>query len=140
MKKFRNIKIGAIFLVTLFILIWGISFLKGLSIFKSEKHYHVVYDKIGGMQVSSRVMLRGFQVGQVSKIEFDTIDYKNLFVELTLTKNVKIPVNSIAKIVSSDLMGTKEINLILSDSSRFYKEEIAKWTCFNCNWDYFYDA
>ena len=122
MKKYRNIKIGAIFLVTLFLLVWGINFLKGLSLFKSENHYYVVYDKIGGMQVSNRIMLHGFQVGQVSKIEFDTIDYKSLIVELTLTKNVKIPVNSIAKIVSSDLMGTKEINLILSDSLRYYKE------------------
>ncbi len=122
MKKYRNIKIGALFLFTLFILIWGVNFLKGLSLFKSENHYFVVYDKIGGMEVSSRIMLHGFQVGQVSKIDFDTIDYKSLIVELTLTKNVKIPVKSVAKIISSDLMGTKEIDLILSDSTSYHKD------------------
>lgn len=106
----------------MFILVAGISFLKGLNLFKKEMKYYVVYDKIGGMEVSSRVMLRGYQVGQVSSIQFDTTDYRSLIVELVLTKNVKIPLNSIAEIVSADLMGTKEIHLIFNDTTAFQKD------------------
>ena len=116
MNKLRIIKIGTLVIFSLVVLIWGISYLKGLSLLKQERYYYGVYDKIGGLSVSSRIMLNGYQVGQVENIEFDTTDYRNLLVTMVLTENVKIPMKSIARIISSDLMGTKEINFIFYDT------------------------
>jgi phospholipid/cholesterol/gamma-HCH transport system substrate-binding protein len=121
LKKKRNTIIGIYIVVTLAVLIWGLSFLKGLSLFEKERNYYVVYDKIGGLQKSSRIMLNGYQVGQVSDIKFDTTDYRNIIVSLILHQDVKIPVRTVARIVSSDLMGTKEIHLIFSNANELYK-------------------
>ena len=116
MSKSRNIRIGGLVLLSLLILIWGISFLKGLSIFSKEQNYYAVYDKIGGLEVSSRIVLNGYQVGQVRAIEFDTTDYRNLVVKMVLNKDVKIPLKTTARIISADLMGTKAINLVFYDT------------------------
>ncbi|MEA3445130.1 MAG: MlaD family protein [Bacteroidota bacterium] len=119
MNKYRNIKIGAIVLISLFVLIWGLNFLKGLSLFKEEKKYNVLYNKVGGLENSTRVMLNGFQIGQVESVSLDTSNFK-IHVSIVLSEKVRIPVNSVARIVSSDLMGTKEVHLILYDTTAYY--------------------
>ncbi len=119
MSKSRNIRIGLIILISLFILIWGLNFLKGLSLFKEEERYHVVYEKVGGLENSTRVMLNGFQVGQVESVSLDTESFM-IHVSIVLSENIRIPKKSTARIISSDLMGTKEIHLILYDTSAFH--------------------
>lgn len=119
MSKFKNIKIGAIVLVSLFILVWGLNFLKGLNLFKEEKKYNVVYNKVGGLENSTRVMLNGYQVGQVNEVSMNHSTF-NIHVGIVLSENIRIPLKSVARIASSDLMGTKEIQLILYDTSAFH--------------------
>ena len=119
MNKRKNIIIGAIVLVTLFIFIWGLNFLKGLSLFKEEQKYHVVYNKVGGLEASTRMMLNGYQIGQVEEVKFDTETFK-IHVSLVMSENIRIPLKSVARIVSSDLMGTKEVHLILYDTTAFH--------------------
>ncbi len=120
MKIHKNTYIGFFAIVVLVILIWGISFLKGLSLFQAERNYYVVYEKVGGLQRSSAIMLKGYQVGQVQDIYFDTIDYQSIIVKLMVDQDIKIPLNSEARIVSSDLMGTKEIQFIFSESDSLH--------------------
>ena len=120
MKKSKLTLIGVFIVVILSVLVWGMNFLKGLNLFEQEKNYYAVYEKVGGLERSSRVMLNGFQVGQVKNIYFDTTDYKHLVVKMIVNQDIKIPLKSIAKIVSSDLMGTKEIQLIFSDSKELH--------------------
>ncbi|MCF8457828.1 MAG: MlaD family protein [Bacteroidales bacterium] len=119
MSKFRNVKIGAIVLVSLFVLVWGLNFLKGLSLFKEEKRYNVVYTKVGGLENSTRVMLNGFQIGQVDEVKLNTSTFK-IHVGIVLSENLRIPLKSVARIVSADLMGTKEVQLILYDTTAFH--------------------
>ena len=121
MKISKNTFIGIFSVIILTILIWGISFLKGLSLFETERNYYVVYEKVGGLQRSSPIMLKGFQVGQVRDIYFDTLDYQTIIVKLLVNQDIKIPLGSEARIVSSDIMGTKEIHFFFSETESLHK-------------------
>ena len=57
-------------IAALCILIWGVNYLKGTSLFESRTTYYGIYDNVGGLKVSSGVMYRGYQVGQVANISF----------------------------------------------------------------------
>ncbi len=60
-KKFsKEVKIGIAFVVALFILYFGINFLKGINIFKPSNSYTVVFDDVTGLTLSSPVVLNGF--------------------------------------------------------------------------------
>lgn len=112
---------GFLVIASLAILIWGINYLKGIDLFKRNTNYHVVYEKIDGLLKSSSVSINGYQVGQVSEIKF-LGDYSGrLLVTLSLQGNYKIAKGSTAKIVSSDIMGTKSIRLEIVHSGEYYK-------------------
>ena len=122
MIKFsKYTKLGFLIIASLAILIWGINFLKGIDLLKLSKNYYVVYDKIDGLLKSSSVTINGYQVGQVSEIEFMSDYSGRLFVTLSLEGNYKIAKGSTARIVSSDIMGTKSIKLELVHSGEYYQ-------------------
>ncbi len=122
MKKITTeIKIGIIFVLCLFVFIWGINFLKGQNIFSKNNHYRVIYHDIKGLTESSPVMVNGFQVGQVEKIKLLPNKDNNLMLNLAVSKKFKIPHESIAEIISSDIMGSKAIELVLSDSNKYHQ-------------------
>lgn len=117
MKTGRLIRIGLLFAGTIFILFWGINFLKGKNFLKPEKIYYATYEKIGGLMVSSPVTVNGFKLGDVREISLAGNDYKQVLVRFVITyPEFEIPFGSVAKIYSLDLMGTKGIQLILGDS------------------------
>jgi phospholipid/cholesterol/gamma-HCH transport system substrate-binding protein len=114
-------KLGFLVLATLTIFIWGINFLKGFDLLKRNTRYYVVYEKIDGLLKSSSVSINGYQVGKVSKIDF-LGDYSGrLLVTLSLQGDYKIAKGSTAKIVSSDIMGTKSIKLEIIHSGEYYQ-------------------
>jgi phospholipid/cholesterol/gamma-HCH transport system substrate-binding protein len=114
MERKRMIKIGIVISAAIFIFFWGINFLKRKDLFKKENKFYGVYHNISGLTVSSAVMLNGFQIGEVSKINFKKGRTDSLVVELLVESKFPIPRNSRAEIFSVDIMGTKGIQ-ILSD-------------------------
>ncbi len=115
MKIKREVKVGALVVFTLAFLYWGMNFLKGRNFFNSSRVFYAVYDQVNGLVESNEVIINGYKVGSVSKIKF--IDSKGrMCVEILVENNILIPKNSIAKIFSSNLMGSKAIELVLGDS------------------------
>jgi len=108
-KISKHTKLGFLILACLTILIWGINFLKGIDLFKRNSTYYVVYDRIDGLLESSSISINGYQVGQVSDIQLQKDNSGKLLVTLSLQGDFKIPKGSSAKIVASDLMGTKSV-------------------------------
>ncbi len=121
MKVSKYTKLGFLIVVTITILIWGISYLKGSDIFKQYKTYHVIYERIDGLVESSKVTMNGYQIGQVKKIAFDENNYGNLIVTFMVDASFRLPVNSVAQIISSDIMGTRSIKMIMSDETELYQ-------------------
>lgn len=119
-KISKYTKLGFLILACLFILIWGINYLKGIDIFRRTTNYFVVYEKIDGLLKSSVVNINGYQVGQVTDISFLNDYSGRILVSLSLHGDYKIAKGSIAKIVSSDIMGTKSIKLEIVHSGEYY--------------------
>jgi len=121
MKLSKYTKLGILVIASLSILIWGISYLKGVDLLKRSSDYYVVYEKIEGLLESSSVTINGYQVGQVSKIEFLSDYSGRLLVTISLQGDFKIAKGSTAKITSSDIMGTKAIKLEIVHSGEYYQ-------------------
>jgi len=122
MKISKYSKLGLLVIACLTILIWGINYLKGIDILKRNTRYYVVYEKIDGLLESSPVSINGYQVGQVSDIQFLSDYSGRLIATLALSGDFKIGKGSTARIVSSDIMGTKSIKLEIVHSAEYYDE------------------
>ncbi len=120
--KSKFIRLGILILVSSLILIWGLSFLKGNDIFSRNNEYHVIYESVDGLSQSNDVLISGYKIGQVTNIRFMPDNSGRLLVSITVDASVNIPINSIAQIVSSDIMGTRSIKIILSDLNVYYDE------------------
>ena len=120
MKISKYARLGVLIVISLSILIWGLSYLKGNDFFKQSEYYHVIYDRIDGLVESNKVTLNGYEIGQVKSISFTPDHSGNLLVTLMIDADFRIPVNSVAQIVSSDIMGTRSIKMILSNEQELY--------------------
>ncbi len=120
-NKYKHILIGLIVAITIGIFFFGLNYLKGKNYFIEEDSFYVVYKRIEGLTVSSPVLLNGYNVGQVREIKFFDLNKGNLIVKFVVEKDISIPKNSIAKIYSQDLMGTKAIELEFSDNEELLK-------------------
>lgn len=108
-KKFsKEVKIGIAFVIALFILYFGINFLKGINIFKPSNSYTVVFDDVTGLTLSSPVVLNGFQVGLVYSMKLENDSANKVAVVLNLDKGVKLNKGSKVKLDVS-LMGTATV-------------------------------
>ncbi len=121
MKYSKYVKLGFLIVASMAILFWGLSYLKGNDVFKRSNYYYVVYDRIDGLLESNKVTMNGYQIGQVKSIAFDSKKTGTLIVTLMVDASFQIPVNSVAQIISSDIMGTRSIKMGLSNEDSFYK-------------------
>lgn len=118
MKISKEVKVGFVSIVAIALLVWGYNYLKGTNLFNSNKTVYTEYPFIGGLAKSSPVIVNGFQVGLVSDVYFKGDQSGNLMVELVITdRTLKIPSNSVANLISLDLLSSKGIGLTLGDSN-----------------------
>jgi phospholipid/cholesterol/gamma-HCH transport system substrate-binding protein len=124
MKKISNeIKVGAVALLTILVFIWLYNFLKGKEYFKITNNYYSVYDKIGGLAESSPVEVNGYKVGIVQSIEFIDATTGKLLVVFSVSKDFKLPVNTVAEIVPVSLLGGMKVQFVYGDGPGFYNED-----------------
>ena len=92
--------------------------MQGNDIFKKEKSYYAIYEKINGLVVSNPVSINGFNVGLVKKISFLDSRGTRILVEFAIkNKNIEISKDSKFRIFSSDLLGSKGVEIIIGESS-----------------------
>lgn len=118
MKGFnKEVKIGIAGIIALFILVFGINYLKGVSLFKPTRHFYVQFQDINGLAKSSPVFADGFKVGIVSKLEYDYVHPGNVVVEIDVDPSLRVPKGSTAEL-QSDLLGAVKLNLLLANNPR----------------------
>lgn len=118
----KNIKVASIFIMAAVLLFWGYNFLKGKDIFSSEQTFYAIYTDASGLSNADPVYVNGLQVGQVSSIAFHQRDMNKIVVGILYSKDQPIPKNSIAKIISTNLMGTKAISIQLGDATHVLQD------------------
>lgn len=119
MKYSRELVVGLMFILALAVFIWGYNFLKGMDVFTKEKVIYGVYDKVGGLVKSNPVSINGLKIGRVKDLYFEQNLSGNIIVEMAISSDFPIPRNSVAKIFSSDLMGSKAIEIILGNAGEY---------------------
>lgn len=116
LKLSRELRIGLLTVVTLAAFIWSFNFLKGKDLFNRQRTFYAAYENVAGLMTANAVTINGLSVGQVSKMSFNPANPNKIIVELSISNSVRIPKNSVARIFSSDLLGTRGIQLVLGDS------------------------
>lgn len=119
MKISNETKIGLLVLVGVGFLFLGYNFLKGKTLFKKEDHIYAVYENIQGLAKSNPVVINGLQVGNISNLDGGR-EVRRIVVTVNLTKDVIIPVNSLA-VINPNLLGTTSLEIKLGNSGTALK-------------------
>lgn len=74
------------------------------------------FDRIDGISAGADVKISGVKVGSIGKLSIDPQSYQAK-VELSISKDILIPDDSMAEVVSESFMGSKYIALIPGGSA-----------------------
>ena len=100
------------------VLYWGVNFLKGENVFSNKRFFYAIYENVDGLTISRPVTVNGFKVGQVSAIEFNSIEDANLIVQVAIEENIFFSTDAILEIYDSDILGAKSLELKMIDGSQ----------------------
>jgi phospholipid/cholesterol/gamma-HCH transport system substrate-binding protein len=131
-KVSKEVRTGIIVIITIALFIYGFNILKGRNIFSRTYTVYAVYHTIDGLVVTNPVQINGFKVGQIKNVKLKPDHSGKIVVEMLITEaDLKIARGSQAKIISQDLLGTKAVTIITTDSvlrlamagNAFYKDK-----------------
>lgn len=118
MKISNETKVGILTISALTLLILGFNFLKGKDVFKKSKKIYAVFSDLGTLEKSNEVKINGLPIGSVyDKKELDK-DVTAVVITINLSRDVNIPINSVAYIGSS-LVGSSFIVIEKGDSKTY---------------------
>lgn len=118
MKIRREVKLGILAAVTLFLFIWGLNYLKGKDMFTRQIFFYAIYEQVGGLTESNPVLVSGVQIGQVDNISFHPDGSGRVVVRSIIeSEQIDVPQNSTAR-MTSDFLGTTQIEIVLGDSQQ----------------------
>ena len=113
MKHAREIKVGILAAVCLFLLFFGFNFLKGVNIFSPTNSYHGVFYNLHGLEEQAAVYIRGHRVGQVDAIHYDFTRDSAFTVDVSIRKDISLPQSTQMALVADGLLGGMAVELIL---------------------------
>ena len=111
MKIRRELKVGVFAVIVILVSWWGIKWLQGHNLLKTSATYYARYDDVTGLMESSRVWMRGVDVGSVTDIE---LLGDEVLVEIVIQSQYAdmIKSDAVAQIGSAGLMGGQQISII----------------------------
>lgn len=121
MAHSREIKIGIVSVIALFLLYYGMNFLKGIDIFSPVRHYYGAYENLGGLTESSPVFIRGYKVGQVDAVHYDFTKQEAFVIAISINKDIDLPHGSRLELFDDGLLGGKAVQIVLPDDADMSK-------------------
>lgn len=117
MKHSKEVILGIVGILTIAVLYYGISFLKGMNLFTNQNIYYVCFEDAGGLTKSSPVYADGYSIGIVNDITYDYQRPKHVVVEISVDHNMRIPAGSYAEL-EKEMLGTIKMHLMLANNPR----------------------
>ena len=111
MRK-KESQIALVAIVGIVIMYFGLQFLKGLTVFSSDRNYYVKFKDISGLSASSPIYANGYRVGVVEEIIYDYTNQDDIVAVVGLDNQMRLPKGSKAEI-ASDLLGNIKLELVL---------------------------
>lgn len=100
--------------VAIFVLYFGLNFLKGIDIFDKVSYYYATYENIDGLVPSSPVMVKGYKVGQVEEVKYDFTKEVPFVVKISVSDDIQLPKGTKIELFDNGLMGGKAIQLVFA--------------------------
>jgi len=121
LKIGSEIKVGAVIIVALGLLYFGMNYLKGSDVFSKSRSFYAIYEKVDGLSTDNVVLVNGFKVGRVASITLIPENGNLIMVEMEILEDqLNIPDSSVARIVSEDVLGTKAISLEFTQDTIYH--------------------
>ena len=112
--------IALVVIIAIACLYWGIKFVKGINIFSKKITLYAAYPRLDNLLEANPVFVNGYKIGTINKISLIKRYGKyEVLVKMLITQDVEIPKNSVAKIISTDLLGSKAIEITYGNSNEF---------------------
>lgn len=131
MKYAREIKVGVLAALCLFLLFFGFNFLKGVNIFSPTNSYHGTFYDLHGLEEQGAVYIHGHKVGQVDNIDYDFTRDSAFTIDISINKDIALPQGTQMALISDGLLGGMAIELQLpsqigkdADESNISSEEL----------------
>lgn len=115
----KEVKIGLIGIIAIALLIFGLNYLRGVTMFQSSHSFYVKFTNINGLPTSSPVFANGYQIGLVRSIQYNYEELGSVLVEVEVDEKMRIPQGSRGELVT-EMLGTVKMNLLLNLESRTY--------------------
>ena len=128
MNHAREIKVGILAAVCIFLLFFGLNFLKGVNIFSPTNSYHGVFYNLHGLEEQAAVYIRGHKVGQVDKIHYDFTRDSAFTIDISIAKDVALPQGTQMALISDGMLGGMSIELQMASSEETDHSVIAHGT------------
>ena len=123
MKYAREIKVGILATVCLFLLFFGFNFLKGVNIFSPTNSYHGTFCHLHGLEEQAAVYIRGHKVGQVDRMHYDFTRDSAFLVDISIRKDIALPQGTKMALVSDGMLGGMAIELQFPESSSMTNDQ-----------------
>ena len=118
MKHIREIKVGILAAICVFLLIFGLNFLKGVNIFSPTNSYHGTFAHLHGLEEQAAVYISGHKVGHVDKIHYDFTRDSAFIVDISINKDIVIPQGTKMALCADGLLGGMAVELQLSQEQQ----------------------
>lgn len=110
-KHLREIKVAALALLSIFVLYFGVNYLKGLNVFKPVHNYHGLYLNVNGLVEQAPVFVKGYKVGQVDHITYDFTRDTSFLVDISINRDIRLPKGTRMALFANGLLGGTAVQL-----------------------------
>lgn len=117
MKYTREIKVGVLAIICVFLLFYGFNFLKGVNIFSPTNSYHGVYTNLHGLEEQASVFIMGHKVGQVDRLRYDFTKDSAFTVDISIRKDIVLPEGTSLALRADGLLGGMAVELLFPEDA-----------------------
>jgi phospholipid/cholesterol/gamma-HCH transport system substrate-binding protein len=117
MKYTREIKVGVLAIICVFLLFYGFNFLKGVNIFSPTNSYHGVYTNLHGLEEQASVFILGHKVGQVDRLHYDFTKDSAFTVDISIRKDIVLPEGTSLALRADGLLGGMALELLFPEDA-----------------------
>lgn len=117
MKYTREIKVGVLAVICVFLLFYGFNFLKGVNIFSPTNSYHGVYTNLHGLEEQASVFIMGHKVGQVDRLHYDFTKDSAFTVDISIRKDIVLPEGTSLALRADGLLGGMAVELLFPEDA-----------------------
>lgn len=112
-KISREVKVGLLAALCLFLLYFGFRYLKGINIFNPSHSYVGKFVELQGLTEQAPVYVRGFKVGLVEEIKYDFTQDTAFTVLVSLNDDILVSEGSSMRLIPDGLISGMAIEVII---------------------------